>query len=154
LFPDTGHPPLGSCDAAVPGASFEAERDERRDREDDGQDLAAAWFHLRHLGATATHAPAPDAARFTGRFASLWGVTDVAALDGRLFALDPTAPQPAEDAVPLEVIDDRTLLIAGGRSGNSYGERMRYEFAPDGTATDLRGESGMTSRPFVVRADV
>lgn len=115
--------------------------------------LAAGWFHLRHLGRTATHTPAPRGTRFTGRFASLWDVTDVVELDDRLFAIDPTAPQPAEDAVPLDVLDDHTLRIAGGRGGNSYGESMRYEFAADGSVVSLRGESGMTLRPFRVPAD-
>ncbi|MGN6606589.1 MAG: serine hydrolase domain-containing protein [Jatrophihabitans sp.] len=112
--------------------------------------LAAAWFHLRRLGAEATHRPAADAARFTGRFADLWGVTDVVELDGRLFALDPTLAQPAEDAVALETVDATTLRIVGGRGGNSVGELMRYEFAADGTVARVRGESGMTHLPFTV----
>jgi CubicO group peptidase (beta-lactamase class C family) len=115
--------------------------------------LAAAWFHLRRLARAATHAPAPDAARFTGRFASLWGVMDVAELDGRLFALHPAAPEPAEDAVPLEVVDERTLHIVGGRGANSYGEMMRYEFDGAGAVVRLRGDSGMSMTPFAVPAD-
>jgi CubicO group peptidase (beta-lactamase class C family) len=112
--------------------------------------LAAGYFHLRELGRNAEHQPATQAARFTGRFGWLWGVLDVAAIDGRLFAVNPAAPDPAEDAAPLEVVDDNTLKIVGGRGGNSYGEYMRYEFEADGSVARLRADSGMTTTPFAV----
>ena len=113
--------------------------------------LAAAWYHLLQLGRRAEHATADErAARFTGRFASDMHVLDVARLDGRLFALDPTADNPAEDAVPLEVLDERTLKVVGGRGGNSYGEPMRYEFGADGRVRSMRGDSAITMTPFAV----
>ena len=97
----------------------------------------------------ADHAVTDDSAvRFTGRFASLWGRLDIARLDGRLFAVHPTDPDPAEDAAPLEVVDDTTLRIVGGKGGNSYGELMRYEFDGAGRVVSLRADSGMTVRPF------
>jgi hypothetical protein len=114
------------------------------------ESLAMAFFRLLDLSAAATHrcAPAPQAGRFTGRFCWLWGVRDVARLDGRLYALDPSAVNPAEDAAPLEVIDSSTLKIVGGRGGGSVGELMHYDFAADGSIRSVRGESGMTMTPF------
>jgi hypothetical protein len=85
--------------------------------------------------------------RFTGRFASAWGVLDVIRLDGRLFAVDPTSGDPTEEAAGLEVVDEHTLRIEGGRGGNSYGELMRYEFA-DGAVVAVRGDSGMSMAPW------
>ena len=110
--------------------------------------LALALFHLMELAASATHQPAPDGARFVGRFATLWGVHDVALLDGRLFALNPLVANPADDPVALEVIDETTLKMISGPGGASIGELMHYEFDPDGTIRSVRGGSGMTMRPF------
>jgi CubicO group peptidase (beta-lactamase class C family) len=112
--------------------------------------LAAGYLHLRRLGRTAEHAAAAAPDRFTGRFGSLWGLTDVAAVGGRLFAINPTDPDPAENAAPLEVVDDKTLKIVGGRGGNSLGELMRYEFAADGSVARVRGDSGMSMTPWAV----
>ena len=110
--------------------------------------LAAALFRLLDLAASASHQPAPDGQRFTGRFSSLWGVQDVALLDGRLFLLNPTLVNPADDPVALEVVDQTTLRMVSGPGGGSVGEPMRYDFAPDGTIRSVRGGSGMTMRPF------
>jgi CubicO group peptidase (beta-lactamase class C family) len=110
--------------------------------------LATALFRLMDAAESATHQPAPDGARFVGRFSNLWGVQDVALLDGRLFALNPMVADPAEDRVALEVVDDSALRMVSGPGGGSIGEPMHYEFAPDGTIRSVRGESGMTMRPF------
>ena len=110
--------------------------------------LAAGLFRLLDLAAGATHQPAPDGARFTGRFSVLWGVQDVALLGGRLFQINPTLVNPADDPVALEVVDDNTLKMVSGSGGGSIGEPMRYEFAPDGSISSVRGGSGMTLRPF------
>lgn len=117
----------------------------------DGQasELASAFFRLAHLAREATHAECgPEGVRFTGRFASLWGVYDVVRLDGRLFGINAVAGNPAEDAVPLEVVGPDALRISGGRGGNSYGELMRFEFSSDGAVSRVRGESAMTLTPF------
>jgi CubicO group peptidase (beta-lactamase class C family) len=110
--------------------------------------LCMALFQLMDMAAAATHQPAPAGARFAGRFATLWGVQDVALLDGRLFALNPVIANPADDPVALEVVDDTTLKMVSGPGGASIGELMRYEFAPDGTIRSVRGGSGTTMRPF------
>jgi CubicO group peptidase (beta-lactamase class C family) len=110
--------------------------------------LAAALFRLLDLAAAATHRPAPDGERFTGRFSFLWGVQDVALLDGRLFLLNPTLVNPADDPVALEVLDPNTLKMVSGPGGGSIGEPMRYEFSAGGDIRSVRGGSGMTMRPF------
>jgi len=110
--------------------------------------LAMALFHLMELAASATHEPAPAGARFTGRFATLWGVHDVALLDGRLFLLNPLLANPAEDPMALEVVDDSRLTMVSGPGGGSLGELMHYDFAPDGAIRSVRGGSAMTMRPF------
>jgi CubicO group peptidase (beta-lactamase class C family) len=111
--------------------------------------LASAFFRLRDLGKKADHAVADDAAaRFTGRYHNLWGLLDVVRIDSRLFAVSPTEANPAEDAVELEVVDDTSLRIAGGRGGNSYGELMRFQFDPDGAVVSMRADSGMTMTPL------
>jgi CubicO group peptidase (beta-lactamase class C family) len=116
--------------------------------------LAAAYVHLLSLGRSAHHATTdPDATRFTGRFAWLWGLLDVVRIDGRLFALDPSDPNPAEDAAALEVIDNSTLKIVGGRGGNSYGELMTYQFEDDGSVRSVRGDSAMSMTPFRTPTD-
>jgi CubicO group peptidase (beta-lactamase class C family) len=102
--------------------------------------LAHAAVRLADLACTSatTPAPTPDAARFTGRFANLWGVLDVAVLGGRLYAIDPSGPDPAEEPVPLDRLDDATLRVAGGSGFGSYGEQVRYERAGDGRIVRLR----------------
>jgi CubicO group peptidase (beta-lactamase class C family) len=111
--------------------------------------LAAGYVHLLSLGSSADHATTEsDATKFTGRFGWLWGLLDVVRIDGRLFAVDPATPNPAEDAAPLEVVDDSTLKIVGGRGGNSYGELMTYEFEDDGSIRTVRGDSAMSMTPF------
>ncbi|HEX2904544.1 MAG TPA: serine hydrolase domain-containing protein [Jatrophihabitans sp.] len=114
--------------------------------------LAEALFRMLELATAAEHRPAADPARFTGRFHSLWGVLDVAALDGRLFALNPAAASPVDDAVALEVVDEQTLKMVSGPGGASIGEYMRFEFDADGSIRSVRGTSGMTSRPFQLPA--
>jgi D-alanyl-D-alanine carboxypeptidase len=114
--------------------------------------LAMALFHLMDLAASATHQPAPDGARFAGRFSTLWGVQDVALLDGRLFALNPMLVNPSDDPVALEVVDDSRLKMVSGPGSASIGESMHYDFAPDGTIRTVRGGSGMTMRPWELPA--
>ena len=78
-----------------------------------------------------------DLARFTGRFAALWGVTDVYLLGGKLFASTPALPSPVVQPSELEVIDDNTLRIMGGSPYGSVGELVRYERDADGRVISL-----------------
>jgi CubicO group peptidase (beta-lactamase class C family) len=116
--------------------------------------LAAGYVHLLALGRSADHAATEaDATKFTGRFAWLWGLLDIVRINSRLFALNPAAPNPAEDAAPLEVVDNSTLRIVGGRGGNSYGELMSYQFEDNGAIRTVRGNSAMSMTPFHIPTD-
>ena len=89
-----------------------------------------------------------DLARFTGRFANLWGVMDVVQLGGRLYSLDPTAPDPTAEPQTLVVDGDSSLRVTGGSGYGAYGERYRYTFADDGQVESVRGASGLLAHPL------
>jgi len=73
-----------------------------------------------------------DLSSFTGRFAALWGVTDVYLLGGKLFASSPALPSPVIQPIELAVVDANTLRIMGGSPYGSVGEHYRYERDADG----------------------
>jgi len=94
--------------------------------------------------------PVPDGiapARFTGQFATLMGVSEVALLGDRLWALNPDQADPAVKATPLAVEDATTLRITERSGYGSPGEAMHYTFAADGTVESLR-DAGTTSVPL------
>ena len=78
-----------------------------------------------------------DLSSFTGRFAGLWGVTDVFVLGGKLFAGSPVTPSPIDEPIELAVVDENTLRIMGGSPYGSVGELFRYERDADGTVVSL-----------------
>ncbi len=82
--------------------------------------------------------PAGELARFTGRFANLWGVTDVALLGGRLVLLHPGAPDPTEGHLELTREDADTLRLEAVAGFGAAGETVEYEWGPDGAATRVR----------------
>jgi CubicO group peptidase (beta-lactamase class C family) len=104
--------------------------------------LAHAGVKLLDLAAGKPRGDVTESA-FVGRWASLWGVQDIAVLGGRLYLMDPAAAEISEDAAVLEVVDDRTVRLAGGSGFGSYGEELTLEEVEG--QTRLRGESGMTS---------
>jgi CubicO group peptidase (beta-lactamase class C family) len=79
-------------------------------------------------------APANEIAldSFTGRFAALWGVTDVYILGGKLMASSPVGPSPLAQPYELAVVDENTLRIMSGSPYASVGEHFRYERDADG----------------------
>lgn len=83
-----------------------------------------------------------DLQRFEGRFAALWGITDVVNLGGRLYAMNPALENPAADANELEVVSDTELKVVGDTGFGGYGEKMRYFFRGDGSIDYIRGGSG------------
>ncbi|HBK46533.1 MAG TPA: serine hydrolase [Xanthomonadaceae bacterium] len=102
-----------------------------------------ALFGLLDLAESATPAAehgrdTVDLRRFTGRFARLSTVMDVALLGGRLYLISPTAPDPAKTAMALKVVDRNTLRLEGGSGGNPYGEPLVYEFAAGGDIESVR----------------
>jgi D-alanyl-D-alanine carboxypeptidase len=117
--------------------------------------LARGLFRLLDLALAAPGRPAdsgpevPTPERFAGRFANLWGVTDVALLGGRLVLLHPGAPEPAEEYAELTVADADTLRLEAVPGFGSPGETVDYEWAADGTASRVRA-GGISSWPLDV----
>ncbi len=79
------------------------------------------------LASHSDSAPTVQPERYTGRFMSLWGATDIASFGRKLVALLPDEAEPTAHAVELEVIDDDTLRIGRQSGTGSPGETIRYE---------------------------
>jgi CubicO group peptidase (beta-lactamase class C family) len=109
--------------------------------------LAEAAHKLINLAGSEDRGDAAGLTRFTGRFANLWGVADIVVLGGRLYAIDPTSPDPAAEPTTLEP-DGDDLRVTGGSGYGSYGEAYRYTFGPDGTVESVRGSSGLLAHPI------
>lgn len=109
--------------------------------------LAEGGLKLIDLAASNERGDAAGLDRFVGRYANLWGVTDFAVLGGRLYALDPTDANPADDPQPLEV-DGDAVRVTGGSGYGSYGESYGFTFGPDGTVESVRGSSGLLMHPI------
>ncbi len=87
-------------------------------------------------------APADDAAAlplsaYTGRFANLWGVTDLVELGGRLLMLRPTQADPATGYEELTVVGPDRLRIHAGPGFGPVGEEVRIDRAPDGSIRSI-----------------
>lgn len=95
---------------------------------------------------------AADLASFTGRFAELWGVTDVADLGGRLRLVQPNQPDPTVAMGKLEVVDADTLEIADVTGFASPGERVRYIRSDGRVARVVVG--GMSAVPIEDHVDM
>jgi CubicO group peptidase (beta-lactamase class C family) len=93
------------------------------------------------------------AERLCGRYANLWGVSDIVRLGGGLYALDPTATDPAAEPVSLEVTGPATLLIGHEHGTGSSGETLEFTLGDDGRVRSMRGSSGMTWHPIDAFAD-
>ncbi|MCZ2861079.1 serine hydrolase domain-containing protein [Blastococcus sp. VKM Ac-2987] len=88
----------------------------------------------------------PPLETFTGRFAGLWGVLDIAELGGRLVLVRPTLADPLPGVEELEVVDADTLRVAAQPGFGPAGELVPVERGADGRVTSLR-LGGVTSRP-------
>jgi D-alanyl-D-alanine carboxypeptidase len=94
-------------------------------------------------------ADVPPLSSFTGRFAGLWGVLDIAELGGRLVLVRPTSPDPLPGVEELQVVDAATLRVAAQPSFGAAGEPVPLERDADGRVVSLR-LAGVTSRPVEV----
>lgn len=124
----------------------------------DGPAAALARGVLQLLGRAEEYAtssptgpdPVPPLTRetlgLTGRYASLWGVTDIAAVGGRLLALHPADASPLEGADQLEDAGDHRLRIAAGSGTGSVGEFVTFEL--DGEQVQSMRYGAMSMRPF------
>jgi len=72
---------------------------------------------------------AADLQRYTGRFANLWGVTDVALLGGRLVLLHPGGPEPVADSAELTVEAEDVLRLETVPGFGSPGARRAAQVA-------------------------
>lgn len=90
---------------------------------------------------------AKELGRFEGRFAALWGLTDIVSLGGRLYSINPALENPAGEAVELEVVSDTELKPVGDKGFGGYGEIMRFSFNDAGNVEEIRGASGMRLVP-------
>jgi CubicO group peptidase (beta-lactamase class C family) len=90
----------------------------------------------------------PDATFFTGRFANMWGVMDIAQLGDRIVAIHPGAASPVDMVDTLVVVNDTTLRFDTGSGYGSIGEILEYSLGDDGAVTSIRGGGGMTMWPI------
>ncbi len=115
------------------------------------EELALSMVRLIDLAARQA-ADRPDESvgleKFCGRFASLWGVRDVALLGGRLCLLDPTVADPTAAPAFFDVDGDSTLRVALGPGYASVGEPMDFSFGPGGRIESVRGPGGLTWWPL------
>ncbi|MFC9694629.1 serine hydrolase domain-containing protein [Kribbella sp. NPDC056951] len=109
--------------------------------------FAEAGLKLIDLASSKDRGDAAGLHRFVGRYANLWGVTDITVLGGRLYAIDPTDTDPADDPQPLEADGDR-LRVTGGSGYGAYGESYGFTFDPDGAVESVRGSSGLLMHPI------
>ncbi|MGZ0150109.1 serine hydrolase domain-containing protein [Kribbella sp. WER1] len=109
--------------------------------------LAEGLFRLLDLAASKDRGDATGLERFTGRYANLWGLTDVMLIGGRLYITDPSGGNPADEPMLLEA-DGDALRVVGGNGYSSYGESYRFTFGADGTVETVRGSSGLSLHPI------
>ena len=114
-------------------------------------ELAEGVVRLVDLAARqdAPDADAATRARFTGRYANLWGVLDVADLGGRLFALDPGEAEPARTRPRC---GSRTTGALRDRRGQPRATTRRgradFTFDGDGAVKSVQGGGGTSYRPL------
>jgi len=112
------------------------------------QQLAEGFYKLHDLAQSRERPEnAVELSRFTGRYANLWGVSDIVQLGGTLYGINPTGADPSADVVRLEP-DGDTLKVVDGPGIGSYGERHRFTFDADGKVESLRNAGGMQALPI------
>ncbi len=93
---------------------------------------AALAAHRDRTGASSDE-PAHDLSVFEGRWATLWGVTDLVALGGRLRAIAPDQADPTAGIATLEVIDAATARFTDAGGYASPGETVVAHREDDGS---------------------
>ncbi|MEU4606868.1 serine hydrolase domain-containing protein [Kribbella sp. NPDC023972] len=112
------------------------------------QQMAEGAFKLLDLAQSKERPEqSADLSRFTGRYAGLWGVTDIVQLGGRLYSMDPSQGDPADKAPTLEV-DGDTLRVTEDYGGGSYGQRYQFTFDADGRPESIRSAGGLRMVPI------
>jgi D-alanyl-D-alanine carboxypeptidase len=110
--------------------------------------LAEVAIKMLDLAHAAPDTPPPpegvDIGSFTGRFASLAGVFDIAVLGGRLVGLAAASPDPTVVWQELQVIDENTLQLIPDDGFGPVGERVVFTRDESGAVQQVR--SNGTSR--------
>jgi CubicO group peptidase (beta-lactamase class C family) len=115
-------------------------------------DMVTAAVRLTNLAAegprpgTGVDAIAVD--RLCGRYANLGGVLDIVRLGGGLYAIDPTADDPAEEPLRLDVIGSTSLRLGHARGYGSSGETLDFDIGDDDMVRSIRGSSGISWHPL------
>jgi CubicO group peptidase (beta-lactamase class C family) len=115
-------------------------------------DMVTAAVGLTNLAAesprpgTDVNAIAVD--RLCGRYANLWGVLDVVRLGSALYAIDPTADDPTEEPLRLDVTGPSTLRLGHARGYGSSGETLDFDTGDDGRVRAIHGSSGLSWHPW------
>ncbi|WP_372697108.1 serine hydrolase domain-containing protein [Arthrobacter sp. JSM 101049] len=104
--------------------------------------IALATLSAREAPASSSGMPGAERARFTGRFAGLWGVQDIVELGGKLYCLEVGSPPDPETTEPLDVLDGSRLRSRDPNGFAGYGEELVFEFDDAGAAA-FRGPGGM-----------
>ena len=86
-------------------------------------------------------------ARYTGRFANLWGVTDIVEVGGRLVTINPRSPEPANAHQFLEFIGGDELIVERGPGFGATGEPAHFTRDDDGEILSV-SLGGMTMWPI------
>jgi CubicO group peptidase (beta-lactamase class C family) len=98
--------------------------------------------------AVPAHAPGFDPSEFSGRFANLWGMYDLAVFGDRLLYVPLTSNDPAEVSGELTIEDGATANLVRARDGyESEGERFVFERDATGAITRVRGTSATSAYP-------
>jgi D-alanyl-D-alanine carboxypeptidase len=96
---------------------------------------------------------AEETAAFVGRFSTEWGVTDVAALGGKLFTISHRgAASPTVSATRLTMTAPDELRYLGAASG-LLGERLYFVRDGHGAIVRIEGRGGMTLFPLDAQFD-
>ncbi|MDZ7744590.1 MAG: serine hydrolase domain-containing protein [Candidatus Saccharibacteria bacterium] len=72
--------------------------------------------------------PKHDLAKFEGRFAGLWGVSEMVAVGDKLVSIHPGAWQPFSSLEELEYVDGKTLRVTNASSFSSEDELVVFNF--------------------------
>lgn len=88
----------------------------------------------------------PDLERFTGRFASIWDVVDIFALDGRLTMVWPVNNDPLEGAITLTRTGEATFDFPKVRGSFGTGESVDFTWTDNGEVQSIR-VAGTTFEP-------
>ncbi|WP_263119532.1 serine hydrolase domain-containing protein [Cellulomonas sp. RIT-PI-Y] len=98
------------------------------------------------LDPPADSTPVAHPERYTGRFANLWGISDIVELGGRLVLIRPTAAEATAGYEELTVIDEDHLRIHAGPGFGTVGEVLTLDRHDDGSIRSIR--SAMTQWPI------